>query len=63
MKLISWNVNGLRACIQKGFKDFFNEFDDDSIEMMCLSVEWGCNVFAMNIYRNKKWEEPQYFNV
>ena len=45
------------------FKHFFDEFDDDSIEMMCLSVEWGCNVFAMNIYRNKKWEESQYFNV
>ena len=25
MKLISWNVNGLRACVQKGFTDFFNE--------------------------------------
>ncbi len=25
MKLISWNVNGLRACITKGFLDFFNE--------------------------------------
>ena len=23
MKLISWNVNGLRACMQKGFADFF----------------------------------------
>lgn len=29
MKLISWNVNGLRACIQKGFMDFFNEADAD----------------------------------
>lgn len=29
MKLISWNVNGLRACIQKGFLDFFNETDAD----------------------------------
>lgn len=29
MKLISWNVNGLRACIQKGFLDFFNEADAD----------------------------------
>ncbi|MBQ2802746.1 MAG: exodeoxyribonuclease III [Lachnospiraceae bacterium] len=29
MKLISWNVNGLRACIQKGFMDFFNEVDAD----------------------------------
>lgn len=29
MKLISWNVNGLRACMQKGFLDFFNEADAD----------------------------------
>ncbi|MBD8923941.1 MAG: exodeoxyribonuclease III [Clostridia bacterium] len=29
MKLISWNVNGIRACINKGFKDFFNEIDSD----------------------------------
>ncbi len=29
MKLISWNVNGLRAVISKGFKDFFNEIDAD----------------------------------
>ncbi len=29
MKLISWNVNGLRACVQKGFLDFFREIDAD----------------------------------
>lgn len=29
MKLISWNVNGLRACVQKGFTDFFTEIDAD----------------------------------
>ena len=29
MKLISWNVNGLRACVQKGFADFFKEADAD----------------------------------
>ena len=28
-KLISWNVNGLRACVTKGFLDFFNETDAD----------------------------------
>lgn len=28
-KLISWNVNGLRACVGKGFMDFFNEVDAD----------------------------------
>lgn len=29
MKLISWNVNGLRACVTKGFMDFFTEADAD----------------------------------
>lgn len=29
MKLISWNVNGLRACINKGFMEFFNAVDAD----------------------------------
>lgn len=29
MKLISWNVNGIRACINKGFRDFFNEINAD----------------------------------
>ncbi|KIR02168.1 Exodeoxyribonuclease III [Lachnospiraceae bacterium TWA4] len=28
-KLISWNVNGIRACVTKGFLDFFNEVDAD----------------------------------
>lgn len=29
MKLISWNVNGIRACVNKGFIDFFNKIDSD----------------------------------
>ena len=29
MKFISWNVNGIRACVKKGFLDFFNEADAD----------------------------------
>ena len=33
MKLISWNVNGLRACMGKGFLDFFNQIDAD---MFCI---------------------------
>lgn len=33
MRLISWNVNGLRACINKGFYDFFKEIDAD---IFCL---------------------------
>ena len=33
MKFISWNVNGIRACLSKGFMDFFNEADAD---IFCL---------------------------
>ena len=33
MKLVSWNVNGLRACLTKGFEDFFKEADAD---VFCL---------------------------
>ena len=29
MKLVSWNVNGIRACMKKGFTDFFKEVDAD----------------------------------
>ncbi len=29
MKFISWNVNGIRACVKKGFIDYFNEVDAD----------------------------------
>jgi len=29
MKFVSWNVNGIRACVQKGFEDFFKEADAD----------------------------------
>ena len=33
MKLISWNVNGIRACLNKGFSDFFKEVNAD---IFCL---------------------------
>ncbi|WP_342431814.1 exodeoxyribonuclease III [Neobacillus sp. FSL H8-0543] len=29
MKIVSWNVNGLRACVKKGFLDYFNEVNAD----------------------------------
>ncbi|HZG74183.1 MAG TPA: exodeoxyribonuclease III, partial [Chondromyces sp.] len=33
VKLVSWNVNGLRACVKKGFLDYFNEVNAD---IFCL---------------------------
>ncbi|MEL3957563.1 exodeoxyribonuclease III [Caldifermentibacillus hisashii] len=29
MKLVSWNVNGLRACVKKGFLEYFHDIDAD----------------------------------
>lgn len=33
MKMISWNVNGLRACMNKGFSEFFENVNAD---IFCL---------------------------
>ncbi|MDO5403454.1 MAG: exodeoxyribonuclease III, partial [Eubacteriales bacterium] len=33
MKLISWNVNGIRACVQKGFMEYF---DDAAADIFCI---------------------------
>ncbi|KPL60016.1 exodeoxyribonuclease III [Rossellomorea vietnamensis] len=33
MKLVSWNVNGIRACVKKGFLDYFHSMDAD---IFCL---------------------------
>lgn len=33
MRFVSWNVNGLRACIKKGFLDYFNDID---VDFFCL---------------------------
>ena len=41
MKFISWNVNGLRACMQKGFMDFFNEVDADAFCLQETKLQSG----------------------
>ena len=41
MKLISWNVNGIRACMGKGFMDFFNEVDADIFALQETKVSEG----------------------
>ena len=43
MKFISWNVNGLRACVQKGFLEYFHSTDADFFciqETGSLTVEY-----------------------
>ena len=41
MKLVSWNVNGLRACMQKGFMDFFAEVDADAFCLQETKLQEG----------------------
>lgn len=40
-KLISWNVNGLRACMEKGFLTFFNEIDADIFSLQETKLQQG----------------------
>lgn len=41
MKFISWNVNGLRACVNKGFLDFFKEVDADAFCIQETKLQEG----------------------
>ncbi len=55
MKLISWNVNGIRACVTKGFMDFFNEIDADIFCIQESKMQEGQLVLDMPGYH-------QYWN-
>ncbi len=55
MKLISWNVNGLRACIKKGFMDFFNEINADIFCIQETKLQKGQLDFVAPAYH-------QYWN-
>ena len=57
MRLVSWNVNGLRACINKGFLDFFNEMDADIFAIQEIKLQEGQIDLAIpgyNYYIKKK---------
>lgn len=55
MKLISWNVNGLRACITKGFYDFFDSVDADIFCLQEIKLSEGQLEFERPKYHS-------YFN-
>lgn len=50
MKFISWNVNGLRACIGKGFQTFFSEIDADFFCVQETKLQAGQLDFAPEGY-------------
>lgn len=50
MKFISWNVNGIRACLTKGFMDFFNNVDADIFCLQETKVQAGQVELDLNGY-------------
>ncbi len=50
MKLISWNVNGLRACVKKGFEEVFKEMDADIFCVQETKLQEGQIDFAPEGY-------------
>lgn len=50
MKMVSWNVNGLRACITKGFLDFFNYIDADIFSIQETKLQEGQITLDINGY-------------
>ncbi|MGN0436186.1 MAG: exodeoxyribonuclease III, partial [Wujia sp.] len=50
MKLVSWNVNGLRACITKGFMEYFDKADADFFCLQEIKLSEG----------QLEWEKPGY---
>ena len=55
MKLISWNVNGLRACLNKGFEDTFHALDADIFCLQETKLQPGQLTLELEGYR-------QYWN-
>jgi len=55
MRLISWNVNGLRACLTKGFADYFADVDADAFCIQETKMQPGQADFSPEGYE-------QYFN-
>lgn len=56
IKLVSWNVNGLRACVNKGFNDFFKEIDADIFCVQETKLQEG------QIVLEQSEEYLQYWN-
>ena len=56
MRLISWNVNGLRAAMKKGFADFFNEIDADIFSIQETKMQEDQKSFSFEGY-HEYWND------
>jgi exodeoxyribonuclease III len=54
MKLVSWNVNGIRACVRKGFLDYFNAVDADIFCLQETKLQEGQITLDLEGY-NQYW--------
>lgn len=58
MRFISWNVNGLRACMQKGFQTYFNEINADFFCLQETKLQSGQIDLALPEY-HQYWSYAQ----
>ncbi len=58
MKLISWNVNGLRACMKKGFADFFQKMDADFFCIQETKMQENQKTFEFDGY-HEYWNDAE----
>ncbi|MDW7670329.1 MAG: exodeoxyribonuclease III [Bacillota bacterium] len=58
MKLISWNVNGIRACVKKGFLDYFHEVDADIFCLQETKMQEGQLELELDSY-HQYWHSAQ----
>lgn len=58
MKFISWNVNGIRACLDKGFEDIFNQLDADFFSIQETKLQPEQVTFFPEGY-HKYWNSAQ----
>ena len=52
LKMISWNVNGIRACVTKGFMDYFDKVDADIFCIQESKMQEG----------QLEWDRPKYYD-
>ncbi|WP_058300946.1 exodeoxyribonuclease III [Gorillibacterium timonense] len=59
MKLVSWNVNGLRACVNKGFHDYFHSIDADIFCLQETKLQDGQQCLVQNGDYHEYWNHAE----
>ena len=58
MRIVTWNVNGLRASLKKGFEDIFSEFDADIFCVQETKMQQGQQEIPADGY-TKYWDNAE----